>query len=62
MIAMGMQNLANGKGLANAAEYSLKHSLLAKNNQLRKVTPEQQRSRKDHVPLSGKKHWADNSA
>lgn len=54
MMDMGMQKLANEKALANAAGNSLKHSLLAKNNQLRKVTPEQQRSRREHVPLSEK--------
>lgn len=43
---MGMQKLANGKALANAAGNSLKHSLLAKNNQLRKATPEQHKKQK----------------
>lgn len=43
---MGMQKLTTGKALANAAGNSLKHSLLAKNNQLRKATPEQHREQK----------------
>lgn len=53
---MGMQKLANGKALANAAGDSLKHSLLAKNNQLRKVTPQQQRRQK-RTCASQKKEW-----
>lgn len=51
----GRQELATGKALANTAGDSLKHSLLAKNNQLRKVTLQQQRRPKGNVPLYLKK-------
>lgn len=40
---LGTQKLANGKALTNASLDSLKHSLLGKNNQLRKVVPQPQK-------------------
>lgn len=43
---------ANGKAPANAAEDGLNHSLLAKNNQLRKATLNSRGGRRDHVPAS----------
>lgn len=47
-----MQKLANGKAPANAAGDSLNHSLLAKNNRLRKATLNSRGGRRDHVPAS----------
>lgn len=57
-----MQKLTNGKALANAAGNSLKHSILAKNNRLRKVAPEQHRKQKGMCASVWKRSWADNSA
>lgn len=57
-----MQKTTNGKALANAAGNSLKHSILAKNNQLRKVAPEQHRKQKEMRASVWKRSWADNSA